>query len=122
MLIVDDYRFESNNKRVGNIGAYDMIIFDANILLLGINNIMRAFNRNIQFTIGPYPLREGRIRTLYNFSIVALPFITSKHIPSMNQSFNLTINYETSLVEIKGKDVKTFFCLPYSTENTTVII
>jgi hypothetical protein len=92
-----------------------MILFGANTLLLGINNIMRVYNRNIQFTIGPYPLREGRIRTRYNFSIIAMPFIETKPIPSMNQSFNLTINYETSLVETKGKDIKKFFCLPYST-------
>lgn len=45
-------KFKQNS--VGNAGIYDMIIFGAGTLLLGMNNIMRAYDRSLQLTIGPY--------------------------------------------------------------------
>ena len=76
-LVIDDRPIDQKNKymnknyivnkfkqnSVGNAGIYDMIIFGAGTLLLGMNNIMRAYDRNLQLTIGPYVIQQGRIRT-----------------------------------------------------------
>lgn len=59
MLVVDeeminDSRYAEND--VGNVGVYDMILFGSDTLLLGIKNVMRAYNKNLRIPIGPYPM------------------------------------------------------------------
>lgn len=66
----------SNLGNVGNIGVYDMIFYGANTLLLGINNIMRAYDRSLSLTIGPYPMKDGKIRSYHKLSLSAKPVNT----------------------------------------------
>lgn len=62
-LILDEDKLEKSHNivGVGNSGIYDMIIFGSGILLVGINNIMRAYDRNLLFTVGPYPILLDRL-------------------------------------------------------------
>jgi hypothetical protein len=40
----------------------------------------------------------------------------------IKQSFNLTINYQTNLIETKGKALKVFTNLPYTADNVMLTI
>lgn len=52
--MINDSRYAEND--VGNVGVYDMILFGSDTLLLGIKNVMRAYNKNLRIPIGPYPM------------------------------------------------------------------
>ena len=42
---------------LGNTGVYDMIIVGSDTLLLGVNNVMRSYDRKLHTSIGPYPIK-----------------------------------------------------------------
>lgn len=77
---------------VGNAGVYDMILFGVDVLLLGINNIMRAYDRNLLVNVGPYPIELDRMVSHKQVEICAFPLGNLKK-PALQQ-FNLTIDYE----------------------------
>lgn len=126
-LVIDDESIEeksvaSERNGLGNIGIYDMIIFGSGTLLLGINNVMRAYDRNLLFTIGPYSMQIGRIRTHHSLSLSAYSASASSQRGVITQNFSLIVDYETSLIEIRGKAIKLLRHLPYSATNETVIV
>lgn len=45
-----------------------MIIIGSDTLLLGINNVMRSYDRKLQTLIGPYPIEQGQIRKYHSIS------------------------------------------------------
>lgn len=99
-LVVDENVFHTGERGqgngLGNIGVYDMVIFGSGTLLLGINNIMRSYDRDLLLSIGSYPKQVGKIRTCHSMSLTAVPFNPSR--PPVTQQFNLTVDYETKLV------------------------
>lgn len=102
------------------MGVNDMIIFGSGILLVGINNIMKAYDMNLVLTIGPYLISLGRIRTYHKMTLTAVPAHSTAKLAV--QSFNLTITYETKLVEVRGKAIKMLRGIPYEATNQTIII
>lgn len=115
-LIIDETAIEANvTDGFGNMGVKDMIVFGSGILLVGLNNIMRAYDMGLVMTIGPYPIQIGKIRTYHQMALTAVPASNSKK--SVTQPFNLTITYETKLVEVRGKAIKMLKNIPYSATN-----
>lgn len=56
-LVVDDKPIhEASLTALSNSGVYDMIVLGSETLLLGINNVMRSYDRKLQTLIGPYPI------------------------------------------------------------------
>lgn len=88
-LVVDDMQVDG----LGNTGVYDMIEFNSGTLLVGINNIIRIYNRNLLLNIGPYPMGTGTVRSVHWLTIRALPFPQFPEAAEVEQSFQLTISY-----------------------------